>query len=56
MQADLLTELYKMVDQETYDKMRYEIRSNFNTDFKNWTGKMWALLALNLDYYDFIMQ
>lgn len=56
IQASFFTELYKMVDKETYDKMRYEIRNTFNTDFKNWTGKMWALLALNLDYYDFLMQ
>ncbi len=56
LQASLLTELYRAVVEETYDKMRYEIKNNINTDFKNWTGKMCALLALNLDYYDYLLQ
>jgi hypothetical protein len=54
-QASLMLALIEAVDQRTYDKMRNAVKETFNTDFENWTGKMWALLAINLDYYEYML-
>lgn len=56
LEATILAKLIRKVDSKTYSQIRDEIKANFNTDFENWNGKMWALLALNLDYYDYLMQ
>lgn len=55
LQAVMVTELIKTVDQPTYKKIRSSIIQQFDTDFEHWTGKMWALLAINLDYYEFML-
>lgn len=55
LQIELMRILIQAVDKETYNKMRNSIKNSFNTDFENWTGKMWALLAINLDYYEYML-
>lgn len=55
LQVAFIQNLIQAVDAATYNEMRYTVRKYFNTDFENWTGEMWAVLALNLDYYEYLL-
>ncbi|MBN8669495.1 MAG: hypothetical protein J0L80_02340 [Chitinophagales bacterium] len=55
LQANLLLVLTKSIDQASYQKIRASVQEEFGTDFERWTGKMWAVFALNLDYYEFML-
>ncbi len=56
VQAALLARLAKQVDRASYDKIRYDLKKSFGEDFEDWTGKQWAILALNLDYLNYLGQ
>ena len=56
VQAALLARVVKEVDRASYDKIRYDLKKSFGQDFENWTGKQWAILALNLDYLSYLGQ
>lgn len=56
VQAALLARLVKEVDRASYDKIRYDLKKSFGQDFEDWTGKQWAILALNLDYLNYFGQ
>jgi Tfp pilus assembly protein PilE len=53
--ASLVVELIKAIDQDTYNKIKNDIINIFHTDISRWTGKMWALFAINLDYYSYLL-
>lgn len=52
----IATQTYKSMDQEAYEKIRAEAKKQFGTDIEYWTGKMWAIFILNLEYYDFAIR
>lgn len=56
LEVDMVKELIRAADSDTYNKMRQSVQKSFNTDFEHWTGKMWALLAINLDYYEYLLK
>lgn len=53
---DILSESLKALDQGTYIQMRQEMVKNFNTDFGQWNGKIWALFGLNAGYYEYLVK
>lgn len=55
LQSEILISLIESVDRKVYLQMRNWVSQTFDTDFENWNGKMWAVLALNLDYYDYLI-
>ncbi len=51
----LVIELIKSIDKEMVSKIRDEIVNSYGTDVEQWSGRMWALFALNLDYYSYML-
>lgn len=51
-----LKELWKELDKESFTSMRQTFINNFGADIEYWSGKAWALLLLNLDYYAYLTQ
>ncbi len=51
--VDIIQDLMKQVDRESFEKMRTDFVKTFGSDVHQWSGKTWALLALNLDYMDY---
>jgi hypothetical protein len=56
LQSSFLVAVLKAIDQNTFLEVANTINQSFNTDIEHWNGKMWALLALNLDYYDYLIK
>lgn len=54
-EAQFIMQLYKSLDQQTYNKLLADIQNAFHTDVEHWTGKMWAVFGLNVDYYGFML-
>lgn len=46
--------LKELVGEQIYNQIQQSLAQVFDTDINHWTGKMWALFALNLDYYEFL--
>jgi len=55
LQSDIVMAIIEAINPAVYLQMRDLVSKAFNTNFENWNGKMWAVLALNLDYYDYIV-
>jgi hypothetical protein len=47
--ADIL----KSLNKEQFEEMRTVIINLFGSDINQWTGNTWALIALNLDYFEY---
>lgn len=54
LQAALMASIVKNVDSKSYNSLKLKLRTEFGVDFESWTGKQWAIFALNLDYLDYI--
>ncbi len=54
--VELLLTTYKAIlGQEEYQKTLREFEKTFNAGSTNWTGKDWAVFAINLDYYSYML-
>ncbi len=53
--TDLFQDILKSIDSEYYERIRKQFMESYGTDFRRWSGKTWALLALNLDYYSYLL-
>ncbi|EHQ29787.1 hypothetical protein [Mucilaginibacter paludis] len=54
--AALMLTLTESIDKESYNKLEQAITDQFHTDVKQWNGKMWALFAINLDYFEYAVK
>lgn len=55
MEAKTVMALAEGIDKATYNDMRAKLQQLFHTDIDHWTGKMWALFGLNLDYAEYML-
>lgn len=50
MLMDIIQDMMKDIDPKSFEEMRVEFVRTFGSDVRQWPGKTWAILALNLDY------
>lgn len=54
LQMVVLQEIWKGLDNKSFIKMKQAFIDDFGADIEHWSGKTWALLILNLDYYGYL--
>lgn len=55
LMSNALVKLVKNSDPDNYAKIKRQIAGLFDEpDPERWTGKMWALVYINLEYYDYL--
>jgi hypothetical protein len=56
LMMDLIIETIKAMNPEQVNQMVQEINRSFNTNIAQWDGKIWALLAINAGYYEYLIK
>lgn len=51
-----LASLKALLGEKAYDEMLTTFKNTFGSDLSKWTGKDWAVLVLNLDYYAYLLE
>jgi hypothetical protein len=53
--AKLLLDIYGKIDHDKQMEIRSAVSQITKTDMTNWSGKVWALYYINLDYLDYLL-